>query len=30
MERRNDVGTKGLGLPVEMSQVMVLFEVDMG
>ena len=30
MERRNDVGTKGLGLPDEMSQVMVLFEVDMG
>ena len=30
MERRSGRGTKGLGLPVEMSQVMVEFEVGIG
>ena len=27
MERRNALGTKGLGLPVELSQEMVLVEL---
>ena len=30
MERRNALGIKSLGLPVEMSQVMVLVEVCIG